>query len=55
MQKIGAAAEVKMAELSKKVKAEGEKFQSDFAKKRRGEKTASGLLYRIENGQWQSN
>lgn len=31
--KIKAAAEVKMAELSKKVKAEGEKFQSDFAKK----------------------
>ncbi|OZN24201.1 peptidylprolyl isomerase [Actinobacillus seminis] len=46
--KIKAAAEVKMAELSKKVKAEGEKFQSDFAKKEGVKKTASGLFYRIE-------
>lgn len=47
-EKLQQAEKQKLAEISDKAKSEGDKFRADFAKQKDVKKTASGLLYRIE-------
>lgn len=46
-EKLQQAEQKKLAEISNKAKSEGDKFRADFASQKEVKKTASGLLYRI--------